>query len=343
MKTDKDPAEPTVAAAADPDLISFRRPPIKGRDLSDAVRIWIIEKEGALAKSTLESYRKALLRFVAYWDHRKRPGLDPLFIRQYARELEQYRKLSPASVQAFLSALRSFCAWATEEGMLLNNPALPIKLPKLSREYRKDTLTNKESEDLLETVGIVKDLRGLRDFLLVSLAVRVGVREIEMHRANVGDYSRGGGEIGLLYLQRKGRKAKDRSVVLVEELADTVDLYLRLRGKQKPTDPLFYSERPDRKGARLSVRGIRAILTAYMRKAGIDRPRVSPHSMRHFSATNALQNGADLKDVQDMMGHSSIGTTENYAHLARRLDDGAEHRVHVGGKKADFSGVTPAE
>jgi site-specific recombinase XerD len=162
-----------------------------------------------------------------------------------------------------------------------------------------------------------------------------------MHLADIGDYSRRGG-IGILYLLRKGRRAKDLSVVLVEDLADSVDLYLRLRGKQKATDPLFFSERPDRKGARLSVRGIRAIISSYMKKAGIDRPHVSPHSARHHAATNALLNGASLKDVQEMLGHATIATTENYIHLAKRLNDGAEHRVQIG-KKADLSAVAPAD
>lgn len=127
----------------------------------------------------------------------------------------------------------------------------------------------------------------------------------------------------------------------MKDLADSIDLYLRLRGKQKAADCLFFSERPDRKGARLSVRGIRAILSSYMKKAGIDRPRVTPHSARHHAATNALLNGASLKDVQEMLGHATIATTENYIHMAKRLDDGAEHRVQVG-KKADLSAVIPA-
>lgn len=322
-------------------LSSDRRLPLKGQDLSSFIKVWLIEKEGQFFKSTLITYRNAISDFLSYWNQQKRPGLDSLFIRQYERELTRFRKLAPATVQRNLSALRSFCSWAVEEGLLLANPALQVKLPKLSRQYRRDTLSEEETDRLLDTVGVVKDLRGLRDCLLVSLAVRVGVREIEMHRADVGDYSRGG-KIGLLYLQRKGRKAKDRTVVLVEDVADTMDLYLKFSGKKKATDPLFFSERPDRKGSRLSVRGIQSILTSYMRKAGINRSRVSPHSMRHFAATNALQNGAHLKDVQDMMGHATIATTENYIHLSRRLNDGAEHRVSVG-KKADLSAVKPAE
>ncbi len=318
-------------------LCSGRCLPLKGQDLSYYINVWLIEKEGQFFKSTLSTYRNAISDFLSYWNQQKRPGLDSLFIRQYERELTRFRKLAPATVQRNLSALRSFCSWAVEGGLLLGNPALQVKLPKLSRQYRRDTLSDEETDRLLETVGVVRDLRGLRDHLLVSLAVRVGVREIEMHRADVGDYSRGG-KIGILYLQRKGRKAKDRTVVLVEDLADSMDLYLKLFGKKKATDSLFFSERPDRKGSRLSVRGIQATLTFYMRKAGINRPRVSPHSMRHFAATNALQNGAHLKDVQDMMGHSTIATTENYIHLSRRLNDGAEHRVNVG-KRADFSNL----
>jgi len=323
------------------EILSGRRPPFKGQDLSDNVSFWLMEKEGQFARLTVDSYRHSLKQFVAFWNQHKRPGLTPLFIRQYARELDRFRKLSPATVQAFLSALRSFFSWGLEQGWLLSNPAVQVKLPKISRRYRRDSLTYEESEELLGTVEQVKDLRGLRDYLLVALAVRIGLRESEMHLANVGDYSRRGA-IGILYLKRKGRRAKDLSVVLVEDLADSMDLYLRLRGKQKANDCLFFSERPDRKGARLSIRGIRAILSSYMKAAGIDRPRVTPHSARHHAATNALANGASLKDVQEMLGHATLGTTEGYIHMAKKLNDGAEHRVQVG-KKANLSAVTPAE
>jgi site-specific recombinase XerD len=340
MKEDKLKGSNSALAPEDQaeELLSGRRLPFKGQDLSDYVSFWLTEKEGQYAKLTVDSYRHALSQFVAFWDLHKRPGLNSLFIRQYARELDRFRKLSPATVQAFLSALRSFFSWGVEQGWLLNNPAVQVKLPKISRRYRRDSLTHEESEELLGTVEQVKDVRGLRDYLLVALAVRIGLRESEMHLANVGDYSRRGA-IGILYLKRKGRRAKDLSVVLVKDLADSMDLYLRLRGKQKATDCLFFSERPDRKGARLSVRGIRSILSSYMKTAGIDRPHVTPHSARHHAATNALANGASLKDVQEMLGHATIATTENYIHLAKRLNDGAEHRVQIG-KKADLSAVS---
>ncbi len=286
MKEDTPGLKGSNSAIAENDpaaeILSGRRPPFKEQDLSDNVSFWIMEKEGQFAKLTVDSYRHAFTQFVAFWNLHKRPGLTPLFIRQYARELDRFRKLSPAMVQAFLSALRSFFSWGLEQGWLLSNPADLVKLPKISRRYRRDSLTHEESEDLLGTVERVKDVRGLRDYLLVALAVRIGLRENEMHLADVG------GPIGILYLKRKGRRAKDLSVVLVEDLADSMDLYLRLRGKQKATDPLFFFERPDLKGTRLSVRGIRAILSSYMRKAGIDRPRVTPHSARHHAATNAL-------------------------------------------------------
>lgn len=121
------------------------------------------------------------------------------------------------------------------------NPALQVKLPKLSREYRRDTLSNEESDQLLGTVGAVKDLAGLRDYLLVSLAVRVGVREIKMHRADVGDYSRGGqNRVSLSAAQRTdgkrsigspggraGRCDGSLSSALGEEDADRAALFLR--------------------------------------------------------------------------------------------------------------------
>jgi site-specific recombinase XerD len=148
----------SALAEDDSEILSGQRPPLKGQDLSDKVYIWLLEKEGQFAKPTIETYNHALSEFMSFWDQQKRPGLTPLLICQYARELDRFRKLSPATVQVFLSALRSFFSWGVEQGWMLTNPAVQVKLPKISRRYRRDSLTREESEQLLGTVERVKDV-----------------------------------------------------------------------------------------------------------------------------------------------------------------------------------------
>lgn len=184
-----------------------------------------------------------------------------------------------------------------------------------------------EAGTLIESIP-VKGLFGLRDLLLVSLVMCAGARLIELHRANTDGYVRKG-KIGLLYLQGKGRQADDSFVILVPDMADLMERYLALWEPIPPKAPLFISNKPSCKGDRLSVRGIQVIITSYLKKAGLKRKRVTAYSLRHSAAAFALQNGADLKSVQDMMRHASISTTQKYDHMTRRIEDGAEHYIQI--------------
>lgn len=95
-----------------------------------------------------------------------------------------------------------------------------------------------------------------------------------------------------------------------------------------PKDSMFTAQKRF-KGRRLSVRGIQQIVTGYLKKAGVKRKRVTAYSLRHSAATLALQNGASLMAVRDMLRHKSISTTQRYEHLTRRIEDGAEHYIGV--------------
>jgi len=132
----------------------------------------------------------------------------------------------------------------------------------------------------------------------------------------------------MLYLQGKGREAADSFVVLMPEITRLVDQYLSLFKDPSPKQAMFTARRPH-KGRRLSVRGIQKIITGYLKKAGVKRKRVTAYSLRHSAATLALQNGASLMAVRDMLRHKSISTTQRYEHLTRRIDDGAEHYVGI--------------
>lgn len=134
--------------------------------------------------------------------------------------------------------------------------------------------------------------------------------------------------VGLLYLQGKGREATDSFVVLVPEIADLMERYLWMLKHPSPKDPMFTAQRRF-KGRRLSVRGIQQIITDYLKIAGVKRKRVTAYSLRYSAATLALQNGASLMAVRDMLRHKSISTTQRYEHLTRRIEDGAEHYVGI--------------
>lgn len=297
----------------------------EGEDLTGWINSWLSDNELNFSQATYQSYRSAMRQVQAYYNKRKRPELTELFIKQYVRELK-WRHSSAAYIQRQLSVLRSFCAWAVDQRFLRIDPTKKVPLPKLSAEYRREALTKEEAEKLLGTLRY-DDFYDLRDALLISLILGSGTRLIELHRASVGDFVRKEG-VGLLYLQGKGREAADSFVVLVPEIADLMERYLGMLQQPSPKDPMF-TARKRYKGRRLSVRGIQQIITGYLKRAGVKRKRVTAYSLRHSAATLALQNGASLMAVRDMLRHKSISTTQRYEHLTRRIDDGVEHYVGI--------------
>ena len=316
-----------MAEESDPEITksSFRSSRLQGADLPTFVKMWLSDRELHLAVSSHITYQQAIEQFLSYWNQRKKPPFDPLLIKQYVRELK-WRRSSAAYTQRQLSVLRSFCAWAVDQNILPSNPARKIPLPKLSAEYRKEALSKEEAGALIKSLSY-HDLYSVRDALLVSLILGSGTRLIELHRANVGDFVRKE-EVGLLYLQGKGREAADSFVVLMPEIASLVEQYLSMMKDPSPKQAMFTARKPH-KGSRLSVRGIQKIITGYLKKAGVKRKRVTAYSLRHSAATLALQNGASLMAVRDMLRHKSVSTTQRYEHLTRRIGDGAEHYVGV--------------
>ena len=301
--------------------------------LKPFVSQWLNDHEHHFAPSTERAYEHAMAQFETF---RVRKGCPPLtrgLIRQYIRDLKAARK-SAAYLQRQLSVLRSFGAWAVEQEYLAQDPARSVPLPKLSTEYRREALTADEAARL---VGELRDVTAtqMRDRLLVSLVLRTGVRLIELHRANVEDYVPKGSAGGLFYIQGKGRVATDSFVVIVPLVAKLFDRCLGLRGLTVPAAPLFVSAKPGSHGRRLSVRGIQAILTKYLERAGLKRKRLTAYSLRHTAATLALENGATVQEVQAMLRHASISTTQRYVHAARRITDGAEHAVRIPGDGED--------
>lgn len=306
--------------------VSYKSSQLAGADLPTFISTWLSDNELHFSQSTHRTYQQAASQFLGYWNRFKKPALNSLLIKQYVRDLK-WRHCSAAYIQRQISVLRSFCAWAVDENLLPSNPSTKIPLPKISNEYRREALTQGEAQALLGSVP-VKKLSNVRDLLLMTLTLQTGARLIELHRSNVDDYVRKG-KVGILYIHGKGRETQDSFLVLVKNIADLIERYLEIRGPAPSGAPLFTSERPGHRGKRLSVRGIQAIMTSYLKKAGLKRKRVVAHSLRHSAATIALENGAHLMDVKDMMRHASLSTTQKYLHLTRRIEDGAEHYVQI--------------
>ncbi|HYY45365.1 MAG TPA: tyrosine recombinase, partial [Actinomycetota bacterium] len=243
--------------------------------------------------------RRLLRRFVAW-----------LTERGYARR----------SIARKVSALRSMLRWTVTRGVLELSPAEDLPVPKLERTLPR-VLRREEAAELLERPS-EEDPTGVRDRAILELLYGSGVRVGELCALDVDDVDLSGGWVRVL-----GKGRKERRVPLSSPAVGAISAYLHdARGKLSPRTgeardrhALFRNHR----GGRLGARSVRAVLTKYAGEA-----RVGPHSLRHSFATHLLDGGADLRSVQELLGHESLGTTQLYTHVSSERLRAVYERSH---------------
>lgn len=219
------------------------------------------------------------------------------------------RGLSELTVSGYLTVVRRLYNWAETSG-LAPDAARSIKSPRRRPGFRKDPLQVEQIRALL--AGIDREsLQGIRDFALVNLLLRTGLRTIEICRSNIADIGFRGSE-RVLFVQGKGRDAKDAFVVLTPASWAPLERWLQERKTDPVGAPLFISLSNRNHGSRLSTRMISWLVKHYLRKAGYDSRRLSAHSLRHTAGVQVLKAGGDLYTTQLFMRHSNPATTELY-------------------------------
>ena len=169
-------------------------------------------------------------------------------------------------------------------------------------------------------------MEGLRDYALINLMVRTGLRTIEIARAQVRDLRQDGGE-AVLWIQGKGRQAKDEFVLLVNEALNPLREYLAARGEPDQESPLFSSLSDRNAGGPLTTRSIRGIVKKALRRVNLNDRRLSAHSLRHTAISLSIKGGASLEQAQAMARHTDPKTTLIYFHNAARIEKGAERFI----------------
>jgi len=251
-------------------------------------------------------------------------------IKIYRHHLIQ-KKYKPATISLKLVAISRMYDAAMEYGLLSSNPVWGVKPPKQRSDpaERITYLTTLEAQAFLQApLNQPSELKMLRDQLLLGIMTLEGARTIEVHRANVNDIVRSAMGVGITV----SSKQQQRIVPLIPELVDLLDRYLLARKKAlysiTGTTPLFINlyhrkrdSAPEEQDYRLSRRGIRKIVDGYLHaldlKHGEGRT-LSAHSLRHTAGTLAIQNGASLRQVQDLLGHADPRTTAIYTHVGDR-------------------------
>lgn len=226
--------------------------------------------------------------------------IDYFLLRKFLSELAQ-RELDKRTLSRKISTLKSFFKFAVREGIITTNPAAALIYPRLSKPLPK-FLTEQEVRLILRLPSS-ENVLGLRDKAMLEFLYSTGARVSEMVSCKISDVDLIGGVVKV-----KGKGRKERLLPLGEPALVSLKRYLDQRTDKNQA--LFINKR----GSRLTDRGVRDIIYRYIKKGALSL-RISPHVFRHSFATHLLNRGADLRSVQELLGHSSISTTQVYTHL----------------------------
>ena len=259
-----------------------------------------LEVEKNYSGHTILNYRLDLEGFTKFLGDSLIENVDYLTLRKYLAGLKE-KNLSLRTIARRFSCLRSFFKFLTREGYFKTNPTLSLSTPKQDKHLPL-FLTEDEVARLIEA-AVPKDERGLRDRAILEAFYSTGMRISELSGLSIKDVDFIG---GIIKVMGKGRK--ERIIPIGEQALSVIRQYLEKRKKQ--TDVLFLNK----SGNRITTRGIRNIVKKYIRIASI-KQGVSPHTLRHSFATHLLNRGADLRSVQELLGHVNLSTTQIYTHL----------------------------
>ncbi len=259
-----------------------------------------MEIEKNYSAHTILNYRLDLEDFKNFLGETALEKVDYLALRKYLALLKE-KNLSNRSVNRHLSTLRSFFRFLNREGLIKTNPILSLSSPK-QEKHLPQFLTEEEVTRLIEAV-IPRNERGLRDRAVIETFYSTGIRISELAGLSRDDIDFIGGVVKVM-----GKGKKERIVPIGDKAISAIRDYLEKRKKDSASVFL------NKSGRRITTRGIRNIVGKYIRLAGI-KQGVSPHTLRHSFATHLLNRGADLRSVQELLGHANLSTTQIYTHL----------------------------
>lgn len=283
-----------------------------------------LEGERNVSPQTLRGYEHDLLRFLRFLsqdflgiepDDVHPEAVDALAVRSFLAAMTR-EGLAKSSQGRALAAVRSLFRFACREGSLAANPAQGVKTPKVPKTLPRH-LRPGEVENLLEAPGIAVDgedaVLARRDRAILELLYAAGLRVSELVGLDWHDV-----DLSARVLRVLGKGRKERMVPFGRPAGDALRAWLEVwegvRGRggawDENDDPVFLNFR----GGRLSDRAVRNILDRWVESAAVAKG-VHPHTMRHTFATHLLENGADLRTIQELLGHSSLSTTQKYTHL----------------------------
>ncbi len=280
----------------------------------DAVEEFIsnMEAESNSSPNTLRSYRKDLLQFGKFLatemgENPSVEAIEGIHVRRFVISL--YRTHAPSSIARKVSALRGFFAFLKRRRVVEFSPMGEVSSPKIPKKI-PNFLSVDEVFHLLE--GKMEETPlALRNKAILELIYSSGLRVSEVVSLNVGDV-----DVSIRLIRVKGKGGKERIVPVGAKALEAIRAYLTKRrelvAKSGEEDNALFL---NRFGGRLTARSVERMIKAYARRRGMVR-RINPHALRHSFATHLLGAGADLRSIQEMLGHASLSTTQKYTHIS---------------------------
>ncbi|MFC7391493.1 site-specific tyrosine recombinase XerD [Scopulibacillus cellulosilyticus] len=280
--------------------------------------IHYLHVERGLANNTMQSYRRDLNQYSAYIQDVEKVSnwqdINRTMITKYLYQLKDQGK-APATLARQTASIRSFHQFLLRENIVNHDPSHHVGVPKAERRLPK-VLSLGEVEALLAAPATATAI-GLRDQAMLEVLYATGIRVSELMGLNLEDI-----HLTMGFLRCMGKGSKERIIPLGRMALKAMKQYIeearpKLLKNKKQQDALFLNHH----GNRLTRQGFWKILKQLALNAGITKS-ITPHTLRHSFATHLLENGADLRSVQEMLGHADISTTQIYTHVTKqRLKD----------------------
>jgi integrase/recombinase XerC len=287
------------------------------RDIESFLNHMRVEKNAS--KFTISNYKTDLMQYFQFlaakenlpFEQMTNDLIDHKSVREYLASIHN-KGQSKATAARKLAALRSYVKYLCRQNILSDNPIAAVSTPKQEKKLPK-FLYNQEI-DLLMKAPDLKNPNSIRDKAIMETLYSSGIRVSELTGLNLKDL-----DFAEEYIKVTGKGGKDRLIPLGHKAKAALELYLRKsrpflikQGEDSEEEAVFLN----RFGGRLSNRGVRNVLNKYVKEISLNQ-KISPHTLRHSFATHLLNNGADLRAVQELLGHVKLSTTQIYTHLTR--------------------------
>ena len=280
--------------------------------------IWLDRLQAA--EKTKQDYACGIRCFLVYVGSKKLKELRLETLLEYRQYL--YERYSVATAQMYLISAKRYVGYLAEQGKLKKDFTKAVRGYKVSEYHSREALTVAEAKHLLQSID-AKNAIGKRNKALVALMMTSGLRCIEVSRADIGDIIEYG-EQKFLRVQGKGRSDKCEVVEIPSGVYKLIEEYQSARSlpRKAKTLPLFASW--GRGSGRLLTTSISRLVKSLLKQSGIDKPQITAHSLRHTCANIMIENGVELRKVQEVLRHRNITVTQRYLHEATRRTNGGE-------------------